>query len=246
MIRLVLRVAAIVAGLIACVPLHYGWLLLGLRSPWPRRFLYWVGRSAGMRATSVGRPLDSHVLFVANHLSWLDIMLIAGATGTAFVSKAEVRAWPVIGWLAGLNNSVFVARDARHAVKGQADALRIALASGLPVTLFPEGTTDGGADILPFRASLLSSLFPPLPGVKVQPVAIDYGDAAHDIAWVGVEGAGANARRILSRRSATPVTIRFLEPIDPADMGDRKALAHAARAEILAALDPSAPAADRL
>src|SRR3712207_9546818 len=63
------------------------WKLFGLRSPWPRRFLYWVGRSAGMRPRIVGTPLRSHVLFVSNHLSWLDIMLIAGASGAAFVSK---------------------------------------------------------------------------------------------------------------------------------------------------------------
>jgi 1-acyl-sn-glycerol-3-phosphate acyltransferase len=246
MMRLVLRVAAIAAGILLCVPLHYAWRLFRLPSPWPRRFLFWVGRSAGMRARPVGRPLHSHVLFVANHLSWLDIMLIAGATGTAFVAKGEVAGWPVIGWLARLNRTVFVARTARHAVRGQADALRTALADGQPVALFPEGTTDGGPELLPFRASLLAALFPPLPGVRVQPVAIDYGPAAHEIAWVGEEGAGANFRRILSRRGATPVAIRFLEPIDPAGIGDRKALADAARAGISAALDPSAATADRL
>lgn len=244
--RLILRIAAMAAGLLLCVPLHYAWRLFGLRSPWPRRFLYWVGRSAGMRAQVVGRPLSSHVLFVANHLSWLDIMLVAGASGTAFVSKEEVSRWPVIGWLAGLNNSVFVARTDRHAVRGQADALRNALASGQPVALFPEGTTDGGPELLPFRASLLAALFPPLPRVKVQPVAIDYGPAAHDIAWIGEESAGANVKRILSRPGTVPVTIRFLAPIDPTQARDRKALAEAARAQIGEALYPSARQADRL
>ncbi|HEY5721574.1 MAG TPA: lysophospholipid acyltransferase family protein [Allosphingosinicella sp.] len=246
LIRLVLRVAAMVAGLIACVPLHYAWKLARLPSPWPRRFLWWIGRSAGMQASVVGKPLEQDVLFVANHLSWMDIVLVAGATGTAFVSKAEVARYPLVGWLAGLNNTVFVARSERNAVRGQADALRAALSAGQPVTLFPEGTTDGGADTLPFRASLLASLFPPLPGLRVQPVALDYGAAAHDIAWVGEESALANARRILSRPGTTPVIIRFLAPVDPAEAGDRKALAAAARAEIHDALDPSAKAADRL
>ena len=244
--RLTLRVASIVAGLIFCLPLHYLWRLLGLRSPWPRRFLRWVGRSAGMRARVTGTPLGSHVLFVSNHLSWLDIMLIAGASGAAFVSKDDVAGWPVIGWLASLNNTVFVARTERKAVRGQADALRSALATGQPVALFPEGTTEGGVDILPFRASLLSSLFPPLPGVKVQPVALDYGAAAHDIAWVGEEAAAANAKRVLSRRGSTAVTIRFLQPIDPAEIGDRKALAAQSRLEIVEALQGSAREADRL
>jgi 1-acyl-sn-glycerol-3-phosphate acyltransferase len=203
-----------------------------------------------MRATAVGTPLRSHVLFLANHLSWLDIMILAGAGGAAFVSKAEVGEWPVIGWLARLNATVFVARAARAGVKGQADALRAALARGQPVALFPEGTTDGGPEILPFRASLLASLFPPLPGVRVQPVAIDYGAAAHDIAWVGEEQAAANVKRILARRGTTPVTVRFLEPVDPAGAADRKALAARARAEIVAALSarsgPSGPPPDRL
>ena len=246
MLRLIARVAAMVAGLLACVPLHYAWKLAGQPSPWPRRFLWWIGRSAGMRANVVGKPLERDVLFVANHLSWLDIMLVAGATGTAFVSKDEVARYPLVGWLARLNNTVFVARAEKKGVRGQADALRAALATGQPVTLFPEGTTDGGADTLPFRASLLASLFPPLPRLRVQPVALDYGPAAHDIAWVGEESAIANARRILSRPGTTPVTIRFLAPVDPAEMGDRKALAAAARAEIHDALDPSAKAADRL
>jgi 1-acyl-sn-glycerol-3-phosphate acyltransferase len=245
-VRLTLRVAAIVTGLVVCLPLHYLWKLLRLRSPWPRRFLHWVGRSAGMRARIVGTPLKSHVLFLSNHLSWLDIMLIAGASGAAFVSKDDVGRWPVIGWLASLNNTVFVARTERNAVRGQADTLRAALATGQPVALFPEGTTDGGVEILPFRASLLASVFPPLPGVKIQPVALDYGRAGEEIAWVGDEAATANAKRVLSRRGSTSVTLRFLAPIDPAKIGDRKALAARSRQAIVEALQGSAAGTDRL
>jgi 1-acyl-sn-glycerol-3-phosphate acyltransferase len=200
-----------------------------------------------MRVRSEGNPLPRHVLFLANHLSWLDILVLAGASGTAFVAKDDVARWPVVGWLARLNDTVFIARTARTGVKEQADALRSALARGQPVALFPEGTTDGGMAILPFRASLLASLFPPLPGVMVQPVALDYGAAGHDIAWVGEESAPANARRILSRKGKVPVTVRFLAPVDPAAAGDRKRLAGRARAEILEALGaPSGAAADRL
>jgi 1-acyl-sn-glycerol-3-phosphate acyltransferase len=240
------RVLSIVAGLLACLPLHYLWKLFGRPSPWPRRFLAWVGRSAGLWARSVGTPLGRNVLFVANHLSWLDIMILAGATGTAFVSRDDVGRWPVIGWLSDMNNTVYVDRSNKRAVHGQADTLRSALASGQPVALFPEGTTDGGTSVLPFRASLLSALFPPLPGLKVQPVAIDYGGAGADIAWTGEEGAGANARRVLSRRGSVPVTLHFLAPLDPAELGSRKALAQASRDAIVAALGPSARAPDRL
>lgn len=242
MIRLVLRMAAIVLGLLVCVPLHYLWKLAGKRSLWPRRFLGYVGRVAGMRSRVIGTPLKSHVLFLANHMSWLDIMLIAGASGAAFVSKDDVARWPVIGWLSRLNNTIFIARADRKTVRGQADALRSALTAGQPVALFPEGTTTGGSETLPFRASLLASLFPPLPGVKVQPVALDYGEATKDIAWLGEESAGANAKRVLSRRGTAIVTIHFLDPVDPAAVADRKALADRSRAEIVATLARPDPA----
>lgn len=248
MIRLALRVLTMVAALLVCLPLHYVWKLLGRPSPWPRRFLGWVARAAGMRVKVVGAPLSRDVLFLVNHLSWLDILVVAGASGAAFVAKAEVATTPVIGWLARLNNTVFVARSERSGVRGQADALRSALASGQPVALFPEGTTDGGPDILPFRASLLASLFPPLPGVRVQPIALDYGAAAHDLSWIGDEPGLANVRKVLARPGTTPVTLRFLAPVDPAD-GDRKRLAAAARSEIVEALGGSGPSgggADRL
>lgn len=235
MLRLPSRILAIVAALLVCLPLHYLWKLARRPSPWPRRFLGLVARSAGMRVRVVGVPLERDVLFLANHLSWLDILVLAGASGTAFVSKAEVAEVPVVGWLAGLNNTVFVARSERSAVRGQADALRSALASGQPVALFPEGTTDGGPDILPFRASLLAALYPPLPGVRVQPVALDYGAAAHDLAWVGQEPGLANVRKVLSRPGTAEVILHFLAPVDPA-AGDRKALARAARDEIVEAL----------
>lgn len=241
--RLTLRLILIALGLIALLPLHYLWKIFGRKSPWPRIFLGWAAHAAGMRATITGHPLKRHVLFVANHLSWLDILLIAGASGAAFVSKEEVARWPMIGWLASLNDTIFVARTQRGAVRDQADALRAALAAGQPVALFPEGTTDGGAETLPFRPSLLASLYPPITGVRLQPVAVDYGGDAREIAWVGDETAAANVRRILSRKGSTPVAISFLEPLSPEVFPDRKALANAARGEILAKLGAFEPPA---
>jgi len=235
--RAVLRLAAVAATLVALVPFHYLWRLFGLDSPWPRRFLGHAARIAGMRVVSNGVPLRSNVLFVANHSSWLDILILAGASGATFVSKAEVGRWPLVGWLAGLNRTIYVARQARGEVRGQADLLRAALARGQPVALFPEGTTDGGNEVLPFRPSLLASLFPPMPNLKIQPVAIDYGPAGAELAWVGTETAIDNARRVLSRRTPTVVTLTFLDPIDPAGAGDRKVIAAEAHAAIVAAFD---------
>ena len=233
--------------LLAMLPLHYLWRLSDVPSPWPRRFLTAVGRIAGLRVTVAGTPLGRDVLFLANHLSWLDILLIAGTSGASFVSKAEVRRWPVVGWLASLHGTVYVARAERSAVRGQVGALRAALASGRAMALFPEGTTDGGGEVLlPFRPSLLAALYPPIPGIAVQPVAIDYGAAGPDIAWIGEESARSNVRRVLGRRDPIPVTVRFLDPIDPAAAGDRKALATTAHATVSAALPPSAPRATGL
>ena len=244
--RLVVRVAAIAAGFLVCVPFHYLWKLLPGRSPWPQMFLGWAGWCAGLRVRTEGLPLRDHVLFVSNHVTWLDILALGGATPAIFVSRDDVEGWPLVGWAAGLNDTIYVARQARREVQGQADRLRRALADGRAVALFPEGTTEGGHEVLPFRPSLFASLFPPLDGVRVQPVAIDYGDLAEEIAWAGEEPAGANAKRVMSRRGTIPVVLRFLAPVDPHEAGDRKVLAAEARAEVVEALQASGQGAEPL
>lgn len=241
-----LRTGAMAAGLLLCVPLHYLWKLFGARSIWPQLYLAYAARCAGLRVRIEGTPLRENVLFVSNHVSWLDVLAVGGATGAAFVSRDDVEGWPLVGWIAGLNDTIYVARHARREVHGQADRLRQTLAAGRAVALFPEGTTEGGHVVLPFRPSLLASLFPPLARVEVQPVAIDYGPLAAEIAWVGAEPAGTNAKRVLSRAGTIPVTLRFLEPVDPHDAGDRKSLAARARGEVVTALDASEPAAQPL
>lgn len=220
------------AGLAVCVPPHYLWKLAGRRSPWPRLFLRYAAFCAGLRLEVTGTPLRDKVLFASNHVSWLDILVLGGTTGAVFVARDDIQGWPVVGWICHMNDTIHVARAARREVHGQADRLRQALAAGRAVALFPEGTTEGGHEVLPFRPSLFASLFPPLPGVQVQPVAIDYGEEARDLAWTGNEPAGANARRVLSRKGTTPVVLSFLPPVDPQVMGDRKALAAQAQAEV--------------
>lgn len=234
--RLALRTAAILAGLFFCAALHYLWKALGLRPIWPQIFLGFAGACCGLRVRVEGAPLKEKVLVAANHLSWLDILALGGAAPVVFVARADMKAWPLVGWAAGLNDTIFVARERRAGVKGQADTLREALADGRAVALFPEGTTDGGTDLLPFRASLFASLFPPLEGVRVQPVAIDYGAAVDELLWLGDEAFGPNAGRILSRPGTLPVTLRFLAPLDPGEAGDRKALAARSREEVALAL----------
>lgn len=237
-VRIAARATLILLALVACLPLHYATRLLTGRSGWPRRFLALAARAAGARVTVTGTVLRSYVLFVANHRSWADILVLAGATGCAFVSKAEVARWPVIGWLAALNHTVFIERARRSHAARQADALGIALTGGRPVALFPEGTTHDGAEMLPFRAALFGAVAPPPPGVRVQPVLIDYGRPAREIAWGDDESATANVLRLLGRAGTVAVTLHFLDPLPQSD--DRKALAVMAR-EAISAAAGSAP-----
>ena len=222
-------------ALLLALALHGAWRLVRARSPWPRWLLGAIARIAGARPAVTGRPLDRDVVFVANHLSWLDILLIAGATGSAFVAKSELRAVPLVGWLCTLNRTLFVSRGDRMGVERQVASVRDALADGRAVTLFPEGTTGDGVALLPFKAALFAALDPPPPRVRVQPVRIDYGAATRELAWVGDEPGRAHATRVLRRRGGFTANLHFLDPFAPADAGGRKAIAREARARIEAA-----------
>jgi 1-acyl-sn-glycerol-3-phosphate acyltransferase len=189
-----------------------------------------------MRVTVEGQRQLSDVLYIANHISWLDILVLAGRTGSAFVAKADMAPWPIIGWLTTLNNSVYVQREARLDAGAQAVALGAALETGQPLTLFPEGTTGNGLTLLPFRSSLLAAVSPPPHGIEIQPVAIDYGGDAQRIGWTGTEGFGANALRVLSHPGSVPVVLHFLPPLVHTDFPDRKAITAHSRDAIAAKL----------
>lgn len=232
--RAILRLAALVAWLLTALLLHGLWRLVRAPSPWPRLFLGLSARIFGARVRIVGRPLRRDVVFLANHLSWMDILLMAGATGTAFVAKAELRAAPLVGWLCTLNRTIFVQRGDRMGVERQVAELRDAIAHAWAIAIFPEGTTGDGVTLLPFKAALLAALDPAPPGLVIQPVRIDYGDATRELAWVGDEPGQAHATRVLDRRGTFTATLHFLEPFVPE--GGRKAIAAEARLRIAAAV----------
>ncbi|MEO5866719.1 MAG: lysophospholipid acyltransferase family protein [Sphingomonas sp.] len=234
--RIAMRATGLVLGLLLCVPLHYLWRLFRLNSPWPMLFLGWAARLAGARVSRVGVPLKRDVFYISNHLNWIDILALAGQSGTAFVAKEELRRAPVVGWLSTLNRTVFVKRENRMGVAEQINALRDALSENWSVTVFPEGTTTDGRSLLPFKTPMLRVLEPPPPGVLVQPVLLDYGAVGEEIGWIGAESGLDNAKRVLARRGSFPLRVHFLEPFVPEDFPGRKAIAAESRRRIEEAL----------
>lgn len=235
-LRIALRAAGLIGLLAVFLPLHYLYRVFAYGSPFPMLFLRYAARVCGARVEVFGTHLKRDVFFVANHVSWVDILALAGASGTAFVAKAELAEAPVVGWLASLNRTVFVKREHRMGVAEQINALKEALVDNWSVTVFPEGTTTDGQSLLPFKTSMLSVLEPPPPGVLVQPVIIDYGPVAEWIGWIGEEGGLNNAKRVLSRKGSFRLRLHFLEPFSPEDFRGRKAISQESRRRIEEAL----------
>lgn len=229
-----LRLTGLVALLILCVPPHLlsKWVLRS--SKWPKRFLRWGALTVGVRPRVEGMPLEPHSFIIANHISWLDIMILGGWTGTAFVAKAEVETTPLIGWIADQNHSLYIDRAARRDSHGQVARIQDALGRQQPLAVFPEGTTGNGRQLLPFRSTLMEAVAPAPPNVVVRPVAVDYGDHADVVGWHSGEGGVANFKRVLGHRGTMPMTVHLLDALQPTD--DRKQLAQQAQRSIAAAL----------
>ena len=231
-VRFVARACGILVLLLIFVPLHYGYRLFAYGSPFPMLFLRYTARVVGARVQIIGTPLRRDVFFISNHISWIDILAMAGASGTAFVAKWELGEVPVIGWLCRLNRTVFVKREHRMGVAEQINALKEALQDNWSVTVFPEGTVTDGHSLLPFKSSMISVLEPPPPGVMVQPAVVDYGTDSEEIAWVGEETGLHNAMRIMARRGSFDLRIHYLDPFSPEEHRGRKAIAAKAREAI--------------
>lgn len=231
-----LRLFLIAVTLILLLPLHLIWQLFKLPSPWAMMFLRIVSRIFGMRVKIFGDRLRKNVFFAANHISWHDIPILGGITGTAFVAQDGVRKWPLVGWLAQQNRTIFISRTEKQNVAGQVAELREAIAENWSVTLFPEGTTSDGSGLLPFKPSLFATLAPPPKPMMIQPVWLDFGDVAAEIAWLGEETGWESAWRAFTRSGSYKVGVHFLEPFDPGLLPDRKMVCAKAHATILSAL----------
>lgn len=228
---------------------YLGWTFLllpvqicavGLNLPLAARIpiLYHRGclRIIGLSVRVRGRPaLPGPTLFAANHASYLDISVLGALIPGSFIAKSEVARWPLFGLLAKLQRTVFVNRHLRREVGAQRDEMRRRLSRGDNLILFPEGTSDDGTRVLPFKSALFSAA-----GVAfgdghlpVQPVSIAYtrldglpmGRALRPMyAWYGEMKMAPHLWRVLALGQAT-VEVTFHRPVTLSQFASRKALA---------------------
>lgn len=221
-------------GLIALLPAQLLWLAVRRDTPSPvvQAYHRLLARALRFEIRIVGTP-EAGALQVANHVSWADIVALGASTPAAFVARADLARWPILGVLARLAGTIFVARDRRAGVRGQVAAVAAGLHAGT-VVLFPEGTTGNGGCVLPFRPALFAA------AARVQPVSLEWypvgrpwhpGERA-GFAWDGDKAFAPHAREVVC---GPPMACRITyHPAFAADH-DRKATAARARAAIIAA-----------
>jgi 1-acyl-sn-glycerol-3-phosphate acyltransferase len=197
-------------------------------------------RLIGITLHAQGAPRAGAKLVVSNHVSWLDIAAIHAVIPEAhFVSKADVKQWPLIGKLVAGAGTLFIEREKKR------DALRVvhqmaaALQAGDTVAVFPEGTTGDGRTLLPFHANLLHAAV--TTATPVQPVVLRFFDAQHTISplaeFLGETTLAQSAWRFVCARGLN-VEVRVLAAQSTAH-ADRRALAAHLRETIAAELPPA-------
>ncbi len=201
---------------------------------WSTRLLALCNVTVEQAAGSV--PALAHCVVVANHVSWLDIFVVHSLYPSHFVAKAEIRSWPLAGWLAEKAGTVFIARgnrrDLRHIFKGLVHSLE----KGERVAFFPEGTTAAQGQLLPFHANLFEAAIDAK--VPVQPFALTYRDASGaSHPSVDFIGETSFAESIMLILNGPPVKARLaiLPPLDSVG-AHRRELAEASHKAVAAAL----------
>lgn len=162
----------------ATVAVVYPWIAARFRRALKRRWSRQLLETLGIRLKlGAGRTaLPARGLVVCNHISWLDIYVINALTPAAFVSKDDVKHWPLIGWLCAHTETIFLERGSRAAAQRTRATMIGHLQSAVHVAVFPEGTTTGGDRVLPFHAALFQGAIDA--GVAVVPLALRYTDHA--------------------------------------------------------------------
>lgn len=193
-------------------------------------------RVFGFRLRRVGTPLPGATMFVANHVTWIDISLLHSQRMMGFVAKREISNWPVIGWLAARGETIFHHRGNTESLGGVLHEMLARLRAGRSVGVFPEGGTRGGGEIGPFHARIFLAAVEA--GVPVQPVALLYGEhgnAQRTVAFGPREGFLANFLRLLGEPPRL-AEVHFLTPIGPGETDGRRRIADLARQRIVEAM----------
>jgi lyso-ornithine lipid O-acyltransferase len=233
----VVRILVYLGWTVSLMPVQAVGLLL--RRPWVDRlpvfYHRWCCHILGLKVRRIGTPTDDRpVLFAANHASYLDIEILGSLIAGSFIAKAEVASWPLFGWLAKLQRSVFVDRQVRSTAS-QRDALARRLAAGDALILFPEGTSGDGNRVLPFKTALFAAVDGRrgAAGVTVQPVSVAYARldgipiGRHYrpfFAWYGDMAMAPHLWGMLGL-GILEVVVEFHPPTSMSDCGSRKALA---------------------
>ena len=182
------------------------------RQRWTQFFMKRLSNALPFQVTVVGERPATPMLWVSNHVSWTDIALLGQLTPLSFLSKAEVRSWPVAGWLADQAGSLFIRRGA-----GDSQTIREQMSRHLqqqhPLLMFPEGTTTDGRSVRTFHGRLLSAAIDS--DVPLQPVAIRYlrnGESDPIAPFIGDDDLLSHLLRLFAHEQAQ-VEIHLLEPI---------------------------------
>ncbi|APR35203.1 lysophospholipid acyltransferase family protein [Paraburkholderia sp. SOS3] len=214
-----------------------------LNRAWSLRFL----QLAGMRLVvhNDAARIDEGALVVSNHISWIDIYVINAWRPTRFVSKAEVRKWPVVGWLAFKLDTVFLQREKRSDAKRIMHELADHLIAGHAICVFPEGTTTDGRELLPFHSNLFQAAVSA--SRPVQPICIYYEDAHGNQstapAYIDDMSLGESMHALLC---GAPLTAHVYVCDALAPGAERRVLAAEAQAAVEAALERLRPAGSRV
>jgi 1-acyl-sn-glycerol-3-phosphate acyltransferase len=199
-----------------------------------------------IRVRVEGEPVRGRaVLYVSNHVSWVDIVVIGSLSPVAFVAKSEVRKWPLIGITAAIQRTVFVDRARRHRTSDAIGEIVERLASGTSVVLFAEGTSSDGNRVLPFRSALVGAINHAAAqgkaaDVLIQPMSICYTGQygipmgrQHRplVAWYGDLDFVPHVKAFIAR-GAVDAVVSYGEPVS-ADGGiDRKAMTKSLEATV--------------
>ncbi len=266
MIRAISILLAFVALTLLLLPFQLAGMAFGLRL---RRTLpHWYHRILcaliGLRIREVGvRSADSPALILSNHVSWLDICVILALSPVVFVAKREVAGWPVFGWLARLQRTIFINRQARHQTGAASREIAGRLLGGDAVVLFAEGTSSDGIRVLPFRSSLVGAVHHALGNstqhshVTVQPMSLAYLSLSgvplgrglrQRVAWYGDAALAPHLLAVLAT-GAVDVTVSWGAAVAYDMSADRKAITRDAEQSVrrmTSAALRSAPAAQAL